>query len=234
MKPLRWLLRILVALSLLLFLAIAVMWLAANSGSGYRVLCIATPGSTVWRIRFDNPFFARVSRFANWPVHPPAGFALRFVTDKSLLPSIAFKVPSIEFTQTRQISFPVRNQTFGGNFWSFVSGPAVVEAGSTSPPLQWDSAVIVVQQPNPLSLSPTSPSTNFSLAMITFSYKEALEIFTIPPLLAGLILLRRMIADRKRIKPGFCADCGYDLRATPDQCPECGKVPQNRPDNPSS
>jgi hypothetical protein len=39
-------------------------------------------------------------------------------------------------------------------------------------------------------------------------------------ILAGLIFLKT-----KRYPAGHCANCGYDLRATPSRCPECGTIP---------
>jgi hypothetical protein len=42
--------------------------------------------------------------------------------------------------------------------------------------------------------------------------------------LSILVRQRRMAGSRRH-----CRNCGYDLRATPDRCPECGLVPPAAP-----
>lgn len=67
--------------------------------------------------------------------------------------------------------------------------------------------------------------------------------FSIPywfvALLCAIVPMRWLLIQLQRLRAsriagqGTCITCGYDLRATPDRCPECGKIPataQSAPD----
>jgi hypothetical protein len=52
--------------------------------------------------------------------------------------------------------------------------------------------------------------------------------FWVPSLTSAilpLLWLGTSIGRRRRRRVGFCPKCGYDLRATPNRCPECGTIP---------
>jgi len=53
-------------------------------------------------------------------------------------------------------------------------------------------------------------------------FMPASFVFTVPVVVATLLAVRTLVRARRH--KGLCRNCGYDLRGTPDCCPECGLV----------
>jgi hypothetical protein len=41
----------------------------------------------------------------------------------------------------------------------------------------------------------------------------------------GFVLSRKPLRLRRAERDGLCMQCGYDLRGSPERCPECGAIP---------
>jgi hypothetical protein len=72
------------------------------------------------------------------------------------------------------------------------------------------------------------PAVAEGVPTIAIPYKQydfpiayLIPLFAIAPAL----WLKKSLRQSRRFSSGLCPACGYDLRATPDRCPECGAIP---------
>jgi hypothetical protein len=114
--------------------------------------------------------------------------------------------PRLEFSQERPD--PI------GMMFALNVGP---EAGTSGwGPLRWQSWGQVM---------PAIPVAQHN-RRIGVSHWFVAGLLAIAPASAGFRRIIRSRRRRARIGRGLCPACGYDLRATPGRCPECGEVPR--------
>jgi hypothetical protein len=197
----RRLLNFLTALSLLLCVAVCVLWVRSFRGSdGVARLAVRSDARHAWL------------RQGGLVTLPGSAMVWR-VTYDALERSRGFD--------------PV--DAYGAPGWSVAAGDALEPpkvAPRVMPIWSWHTTdPAKLSEWEGLGFAWTSASLDPVLAMdgrlraVTFPLWFPAAAFAAPPVLS---LVRRLYRRLRRPRPGLCPRCGYDLRATPDGCPECG------------
>ncbi len=98
-------------------------------------------------------------------------------------------------------------------------------------PIGWDGSVSSDAIANLSSTAEREISHEHAVSSAWEGHREDIWTFVFPqwPLLIPFLLLPawraiQFIRSRRLKKAGCCAVCGYDLRASPERCPECGTL----------
>lgn len=192
-RGVRWVVRGLTALSLLLCIASAALWARSHWVTDYLL--------------FDGTHTDGHSTAAWSYALASSGSGVAFRGDRSAYRSVDPVPPQIYSTWTVPL-----------HWMHTAPGNAALDGGI--PSSAWRFAGVTLYY----SGNRAGPSATFTSSYLGQWYAQCphwalFAITALLPLARGWRALRR-----RRRGPGVCPKCGYDLRASPDRCPECGRA----------
>ena len=136
----------------------------------------------------------------------------------------------------------VRRASSGSGSTAILAGGTLYVRHITSPAPWWHAVPLSYEGSKPRGGSAFVPATTLQVDVIGFGFNHSrgtsdgspfVETWVIVPLWAVSLVtavlpaqwLARRMRLRRRARRGQCLACGYDLRASPERCPECGTVP---------
>jgi hypothetical protein len=93
--------------------------------------------------------------------------------------------------------------------WDFVS--------SATPVFRWLPGV----RRDAGTFAPATSGITYDYRLLTIPLWPLVLLVVVPTVMP----IARVTRRNRRLRLGLCLHCGFDLRATPDRCPECGCVP---------
>jgi hypothetical protein len=182
------------------------------------VLVTAVAMIVVWIASYQRPLYLYVTLHERYVLSVDSGrWQWIVATYSRIVGRDASSVPIVE-TDARRIGAPYVPPQF---IWPlhFAQWPCVQRGVS----YKLTFVPYVASRGEPVVIQ--TAKDGFSMQIYAMPCWVPLAVFTAGELLILWRLDANIRAGRRNV--GRCLICGYDLRATPDRCPECGTVPGN-------
>jgi hypothetical protein len=203
----RRLLHLLVALSSVLAMAVGAFWW--RSDNTYEAFFLTSSSDVLWE--FSSGGGLAVQCVRQWPGpfhHWYGGYNCRDgsnMTPESM-PCLIYQSWGGAWHQS-------------GSFWG-----VFYDHGAACSPVRPSGAIwLGPPYPNEGRVGSWTLSKPMPFWCVATPYGIAVGVFATPAAVLMTITIFRWFRNRRRISQSLCSKCGYDLRATRDRCPECGK-----------